>query len=254
MKYLRPFCIAMSMYTRIPMPQFEWKEEDMRWAICWFPAAGVLTGIFLWLWLGAAERLQLNLPARVIFAAVLPVLVNGGIHLDGFMDTSDALHSFGDRAKRLEILKDPHIGAFAVIRLLCLAGIWLAALFCIEAPAFFTWCVSFAFSRALSGYAAVTMPKAKAEGSLNRFADPSVQRRAAGILLFEILLFAAAMAVSSPLCGAAAVLAGILVFLYCRQSAMKNFGGITGDIAGWFLCLCEVWIAAALAAVSVLCF
>ena len=45
----------------------------------------------------------------------IPFLVTGGIHMDGFMDTMDAVHSYGDRTKKLEILKDPHLGAFAVI-------------------------------------------------------------------------------------------------------------------------------------------
>ena len=43
------------------------------------------------------------------------LLVTGGIHMDGYMDTMDALHSYGSREKKLEILKDSHIGAFAVI-------------------------------------------------------------------------------------------------------------------------------------------
>ena len=48
---------------------------------------------------------------------LIPVAATGGIHLDGFADTSDALSSYGDREKKLAILKDPHCGAFAVIRL-----------------------------------------------------------------------------------------------------------------------------------------
>ena len=43
------------------------------------------------------------------------LLVTGGIHLDGFMDTTDARSSYGDREKKLAILKDSHVGAFAVI-------------------------------------------------------------------------------------------------------------------------------------------
>ena len=35
--------------------------------------------------------------------------------MDGFLDTMDAIHSYGDRSRKLEILKDPHLGAFAVI-------------------------------------------------------------------------------------------------------------------------------------------
>ncbi len=56
------------------------------------------------------------LPRRRGFA-LIPVWITGGIHLDGYADTCDALSSYGDREKKLEILKDPHCGAFAVIRL-----------------------------------------------------------------------------------------------------------------------------------------
>ena len=50
---------------------------------------------------------------------VLPILVTGGIHLDGFCDTADALASHQDTEKKLQILKDPHMGAFAAIWLGC---------------------------------------------------------------------------------------------------------------------------------------
>ena len=48
---------------------------------------------------------------------LLPILLTGGIHLDGFMDTSDALASYGDRVKKAGDFKDPHTGAFAIIGL-----------------------------------------------------------------------------------------------------------------------------------------
>ena len=59
----------------------------------------------------ALERLH-----RCVFLVFL-LLITGGIHIDGYMDTMDAVHSYGDREKKLEILKDSHIGAFAVIML-----------------------------------------------------------------------------------------------------------------------------------------
>ncbi len=45
----------------------------------------------------------------------IPILVTGGIHLDGLLDTVDAKSSYGDRKKKLAILADPHVGAFAII-------------------------------------------------------------------------------------------------------------------------------------------
>ena len=42
-------------------------------------------------------------------------MITGGIHLDGWMDSSDAFFSYRDIAKRLEIMKDPRMGAFGVL-------------------------------------------------------------------------------------------------------------------------------------------
>ena len=61
-------------------------------------------------------------------AALIPLFVSGGIHLDGLCDTCDALCSFGDRDKRLAILKDPHVGAFGPM--------WLMAFLLAEAACF----------------------------------------------------------------------------------------------------------------------
>ena len=41
---MRAAFIAFSMYSRIPMPMFEWKEEDMKYAMCFFPAIGMVIG------------------------------------------------------------------------------------------------------------------------------------------------------------------------------------------------------------------
>lgn len=63
------------------------------------------------------------------FRTVLPILLTGGIHMDGFMDTMDALHSYQDRERKLEILKDSHVGAFACLSLICEMFLYAAALF-----------------------------------------------------------------------------------------------------------------------------
>ena len=252
MRLMRSACIALSMYTRLPVPQFSWEEEDMQYAICFVPLAGVLTGALLYGWLFAAERLGLPSAARCIIASLLPLLLTGGIHADGFMDTSDALQSWGGRERRLEILKDPHIGAFAVIRFLCLGGIYLSAVFCLKEPAYLPWACSFFFSRALSAFAAVRWKKAKPEGSLNRFAAAGAERRAAAVILAEILAGGSLMIRTGFLPGAAAAAAGLLSMAYYRRMSLKEFGGITGDLAGWFICVCETAMVCAIAAAGYL--
>ena len=252
MRLMRSACIALSMYTRLPVPQFSWEDEDMQYAICFFPLAGALTGSVLYGWLFAAGHLELPSAARCIIASILPLLLTGGIHADGFMDTSDALQSWGGRDRRLEILKDPHIGAFAVIRFLCLAGIYLSAVFCLKESAYLPWACSFFFSRALSAFAAVRWEKAKPEGSLNRFSAAGAERRASAVILTEILAGGFLMIRAGLLPGTAAAAAGFLSMAYYRHMSSKEFGGITGDLAGWFICVCETAMVCAMAAAGYL--
>ena len=116
MKFLEPMIVAFSMYSKIPMPRIEWNKENMKYTMCFFPLIGVVTGVLIYL---AGMFLDGNIfpkvnSGRLMFAAVMtliPVFVSGGIHLDGFMDTMDALGSWGDKEKKLEILKDSHNGA-----------------------------------------------------------------------------------------------------------------------------------------------
>ena len=88
------FKIAFSMYSKIPMPKSDWTKENMRYIMCFFPLVGVLIGGVTWLWGSFGEALT---ESRIFYASVLvliPVLITGGIHLDGLLDTSDALHSY----------------------------------------------------------------------------------------------------------------------------------------------------------------
>ena len=108
MRFLNALAIAISMYSKIPAPTVDWNDKNMKYAMCFFPVVGVVTGL---LQFGAGYvLLTYTSCGKLLFAAVMtliPVLVTGGIHLDGYADTIDALSSWGDREKKLEILKDP---------------------------------------------------------------------------------------------------------------------------------------------------
>ena len=115
MNGLYSLLIAVSMYSKFPVPTVNWTRERMGYVMCWFPVVGVIEGLALWFWQWAGGRLGFTAAGSALVAAALPLIVTGGIHMDGFLDTMDAIHSYGDREKKLEILKDPHVGAFAVI-------------------------------------------------------------------------------------------------------------------------------------------
>ena len=116
MRFFESLAIGVAMYSKIPMPRVEWNEKNMKYAMCFFPLVGVVTGI-LEVILGNALLVYTSC-GTLFFAGVmtlLPVLVNGGIHMYGFLDTMDALNSYGSREKKLEILKYSLTVAFAVI-------------------------------------------------------------------------------------------------------------------------------------------
>ncbi len=243
MKIINSLISAFQMYSRIPMPQTEWKEENRRYALCFFPFVGAVCGILLIVWRLICTRFNIT---GLLFAAVsaaIPIFVTGGIHLDGFCDMTDALSSFASREKKLEIMSDPHIGSFAAIHLilyLLLQTVLFAQVSDFKSIAIIA--LGYVLSRSLSALAAVTLKAAKKDGTLNSFTQ-AAQKKLTFMFLFEMIaITAAAMIILQPLTGLLAVSAAAAAFFYYRYKAYKSFGGITGDTEGWFLQICEMAI------------
>ena len=239
---LQTIAVAFAMFSALPVPQFEWNEKNMRYAMCAFPLIGLVCG-GLWCLCGVLPLPEL---ARAAAFCLVPVAVTGGIHLDGYADTSDALSSYGDREKKLEILKDSHCGAFAVIRLCC----YFVAYFGLCGSVRFTpraglcWTLALVLERALSGFAVAAFPLAKDTGLAHTFATAADKQTVCRFLCgLSALLILALTALGGGGLAAAALLALWRYYFVAK----KQFGGITGDLAGWFLQRAELWMLAALA-------
>ena len=172
-KMWNSFKIAFSMYSKIPMPQSEWTDENMSLAMCFFPWVGAVIGLASWVvyqaggWLAdRQEMLSSRIPGSsnlflTILLVLIPIFITGGIHLDGFLDTQDALSSYQPMERRLEILKDSHAGAFAIIScsvyFLAYTGIYSM----LTAHAAKVIAISFMLSRTLSGLSVICFPQAR---------------------------------------------------------------------------------------------
>ena len=252
---LRTIAVTFAQYSRIPMPRFEWKDKDMRYSMAAFPLVGVVTGL-LWLLLyGFTVKVSMPAAASALLLAAVPLIVTGGFHLDGFMDVADAVNSYGSREDKLRILKDPHIGAFSVIRLLIAGSIYIASLIIIldsdkAVTVMYTLALGFALSRSLSALSVLTFKSAKNEGMLYYEATSAKTGRNTNLVMIAvwIALLCAAMVFTDRLAGLLAICAAALSFLWYRHLSYKQFGGITGDTAGYFVVICEVATAAAGAA------
>ena len=245
MRVIRSFVIAFATYSRIPMPPVEWSEENRKYAMCFFQLVGAVIGAALWLWLLLCARLALGALLRGAVGAVIPLLVTGGIHMDGFMDTTDALASWQPKEKKLEILKDSRVGAFAAMA--CCAYLLLAAALLGEAtlrdaPAL---ALCFVLSRALSAWALVAFHSARPDGMLDSFARTARRR----LVTASSGVYAALCLTGWLLCGVWTALlcaaAAACVALYYRHMAYRQFGGVTGDLAGWFSQITELCLTAA---------
>ena len=246
---LRSCAIAFSTYSRIPMPMVEWNEKNMRHTLAFFPLVGAAVGAAFW---GAGALCVLLDAGPVLRAGVLtaaPALVTGGIHLDGYCDTVDALASHASREKKLAILKDSSAGAFAVIW----CCVWFLAYFSLltEAESLPTLAAGFVLSRALSARAIERLPSARAGmGS----ALKSGSRFPWWVLAAYLALCGGAVWLwGEALPGLAALAAAGIFYFYYKSMAMRQFGGFTGDLAGWFLQVCELVILAAVVITERMC-
>lgn len=240
MPVIKACFIAFGTYSKLPVPYFEWKEKDMEYSICFFPFVGLFLGAASWGWLWICAKLGIGNMARAAAVIVLNILITGGIHIDGYMDTMDALHSYQPVEKKLEILKDAHIGAFAVIMLSVLLLAYIGALPGIEFNNVPLFASTFVFSRILSGLSVVLFKGAKKGGMLYAFSSSAQKKVVCISLVMEFLFMAAGTIWIYKIKAVFVIVAMLIVFIYYRYKSYKEFGGITGDLAGWFLCLSEM--------------
>ena len=243
MAVIETILVAFSMFSALPVPQVTWTEKNMRFALLAFPLVGAVIGGVCWLWTLLGHALRFTALMRGAGLCVLPVLLTGGIHLDGYADTCDALASHAPAEKKREILKDPHLGAFAVIRL----GVYFVVSLAVWTglPEYRGGAIlcAFCLSRCLSALALTVFPLAEGSGLARTFAEASDRSLVRGVLL----ALTAALSLALVLLGGwSMVLAAAVVFLRFWMLVRKQFDGLSGDLSGWFLQSAELWMAGAL--------
>ena len=128
-KWFTGFSMCWGMFCAIPNPIRRWDSGCYRQMLLCLPFLGGALGL-IWTGIGLLLlRISAPGPIFALCMTVAPWCLTGFIHLDGFMDCCDAVLSRREQARRREILKDSHVGSFAVICLVLLAmagySVWL---------------------------------------------------------------------------------------------------------------------------------
>ena len=247
MNLLRSLALAFSSFSKIPMPQVEWREENMRYMMCFFPVIGLAIGAVLALWMQIAQVAGFGPVLFGAGVALLPIAVSGGIHLDGFCDVVDAQSSHALPERKREILKDPHAGAFAAIGV----AVYIVAYAAIASELEPSWQLAVLLaglhvsSRCMSGIATVSFPTSASKGMLSMFHESARGKRILVMLVVELLVCTLALEfVYVPAFVMAG--AGLLCLAFLYLFAKSQFGGMSGDLAGFFLQVAELAMLLAL--------
>ena len=272
MNYIKGFLMAWGSFCRIPCPYRGW-EEDNRYAMLnMFPLIGTALGILVSIvWF----MLPLLGASSLLTAALLTVLyfwMTGFIHLDGFMDCSDAVLSRRPLPERQRILKDSHVGAFAVISLCFMLLLFFASMtvlaegFSLSRAAML--CAVFTLSRELAAYSVINhrpMQTSQYRGLSSHYYNeqgwPGLSITIAVCLILAVL--PGSGLIGSMTAGTAAAAAGstavtisstaggfsllrliVLLWILLAQASVesllgrrmrKQLGGMSGDVSGYMI-------------------
>ena len=252
MKYVKGFFMAWGMFCSIPCPRRQWDEGARHGMLSMFPLIGLILGTAVSLcWYVMAF---IGLPP-VFIGVMLTVLyfwLTGFIHIDGFMDCNDALLSRRpDVDERRRILKDSHVGAFAVISLLFAVLMFSASMSMICTLGFSPakaamLCIMFVLSRSLAAYDVIdkkpmntsqytVMRETGREGA----AVLVILSAALAVCAFAVIIFAhadgAAGSFGNAICGALVICIMQAFEKQVGSNARAQLGGMSGDISGYMI-------------------
>ena len=209
-------------------------------ARAWFPVVGLVLGGVLaaldlllsgYLFLPEGTFIALA-PNHLLVSALLVVTLvalTRGLHLDGFMDSCDALFGGYTRARRLEILRDPHVGAFAVVGVACLLLIKFTAIAALHQPLRLPLLILFP---CLSRWAMLLMmelyPYVREEGLGVAF----LRKRGRLQLFFGFACALCASLLAAGIMGLILLLVASLVAWITGAWVSRRLGGVTGDSYG----------------------
>lgn len=235
-KYFTAFQMTQSMFCALPVPCRAWEEESRPYMMVFLPLIGLEIGALWILMEWILQYFHVKTPIYALVMAVLPYLATGFMHLDGFMDVTDAVGSWRDLERRREILKDSHVGSFAVVWCVFLMLAGFAGFSSMEGKNVH-WILLLVpvLSRCLSALAVIT---GKPMGT-SQYAKVFYPLSHRGILPGLILVcFTAGILLTGW--SAVVLFAELLAYGIAWKRGTGSLQGMNGDISGYCICISEL--------------
>ena len=241
---MNSFLIGLQFLTRIHIVrQTVWTAEDFGRSTRFFPLVGLVLGIcyaiaaWLLIFSGAFFGMSAVMAALLL---ILQLVLTGGLHADGFMDTADGVLSGRERERKLEIMKDSRVGSFGVVSFVLLMILQFALLhdmtLYLLLPALFVMPI---IGRMAMVLAVSCFPYARKDGVGKTFADMADRRT----VVIAAVTTAVLVVPIGFLATVALILGTIFALLFCRAMT-KSLGGVTGDVYGAATVLTETLVLA----------
>lgn len=262
-KYIRGFLMAWGNFSAIPCPYHKWHDESRKAMLSMLPAVGMMLAVVVciaWWVLGL-----IGVPS-ILMGAILTGIyfcANGFIHLDGFMDCSDAILSRRpELEERQRILKASDVGAFAVISLMLMFIIFAASMmilaeeFDLEKAA--ALIVTMVISRGMAADHVSRKPAMKTSQYADLGAEigeglssedkKKLNAREQGVLNLVIVIVVLALPlivkhgedpVDFWVLFAGTAFTTLIAAALAGKYAIKQLGGMNGDIAGYMVVMSE---------------
>ena len=231
---MRNLRIAFGLMTTFPLKLPDnWSAGDSGRAAVWYPLVGFVVGVLTWLaWKGA--MLFFPSPVAAVITLVVWVALTGALHLDGLADCCDGLFASALPERRLEIMKDPHMGAFGVIGLVLVLLLKAAALGFLTPSSSFGILLAASLARWCILPAGV-FPLARPSGM---GADFALGFRRSFIVWGAIIPLGIAFLLGMR--GVLSALAGAGATALILSFAKSRIGGVTGDVFGMIIEVVEI--------------
>ena len=225
---MRSLRVAFGLLTTLPfkLPD-DWSAGDSGRASVWYPFVGLVIGALTWLTWKATLFFLPPLVAGVI-TLVIWVMLTGGLHLDGLADCCDGLFASVSIERRLEIMKDPRMGAFGVIGLILILLLKAAVLISLTSVSSFGILLAASLARWCILPAAL-LPLARPSGSgMGADFAAGFQRS----FIFWGALMPLTFAIILGVRGILSIVTGLVASVFVLGLAKSRIGGVTGDVFG----------------------